>query len=95
MIGEIAAAGLTVVALLLLVPVTVIALQVASALGRRSPGNEPVAGADATPRPSVAVLMPAHDEASGVANAIASVQAQLATADRVLVVADNCSDTTA
>ena len=46
-------------------------------------------------RPSLAVLMPAHDEAAGIATAIDALRTQLATSDRLLVVADNCSDGTA
>ena len=46
-------------------------------------------------RETLVVLMPAHDEASGIAPAIAAVRAQLGTRDRLLVVADNCSDATA
>jgi glycosyltransferase involved in cell wall biosynthesis len=46
-------------------------------------------------RPSIAVLMPAHDEATGIAPVIAAVKASLRQNDRLLVVADNCSDDTA
>ncbi|MBV8781235.1 MAG: WecB/TagA/CpsF family glycosyltransferase, partial [Phycisphaerae bacterium] len=38
---------------------------------------------------------PAHNEAAGVANAIKSVQSQMNEGDRLLVVADNCTDNTA
>ena len=50
---------------------------------------------DPSERASVAVIMPAHDEASGIAAAMASVLPQLHRGDRLLVVADNCSDDTA
>jgi cellulose synthase/poly-beta-1,6-N-acetylglucosamine synthase-like glycosyltransferase len=43
----------------------------------------------------LAVLMPAHDEAAGIGATIASVVPQLGPHDRLLVVADNCSDDTA
>ncbi|HEX6708111.1 MAG TPA: glycosyltransferase family 2 protein [Albitalea sp.] len=46
-------------------------------------------------RPRLAVLMPAHDEAAGIADTLASVRPQLQPGDRLLVVADNCSDDTA
>ena len=46
-------------------------------------------------RPDFTVLMPAHDEAHGIAQSIAAVMAQLGNRDRLLVVADNCSDDTA
>ncbi len=42
-----------------------------------------------------AVLVPAHDEAAGIASVIAAVRAQLRPSDRVIVVADNCTDSTA
>ena len=45
--------------------------------------------------PRVAVLIPAHDEEGCIAGALRSVWAQGRTPDRVIVVADNCSDGTA
>jgi cellulose synthase/poly-beta-1,6-N-acetylglucosamine synthase-like glycosyltransferase len=41
------------------------------------------------------VLIPAHNEAEGIRNALLSAQSQLAPGDRIVVVADNCSDGTA
>ncbi|MGB5958043.1 glycosyltransferase family 2 protein [Pseudomonas sp.] len=46
-------------------------------------------------RPSVAVLVPAHDEASIIGATLASICPQLKDGDRLLVVADNCTDDTA
>jgi cellulose synthase/poly-beta-1,6-N-acetylglucosamine synthase-like glycosyltransferase len=46
-------------------------------------------------RPRVAVLVPAHDESACVLPTLRSIQAQLRPEDRLLVVADNCSDDTA
>ncbi len=46
-------------------------------------------------RPRIAVLVPAHDEAAGIAASLATILPQLAPGDRLLVVADNCSDDTA
>jgi cellulose synthase/poly-beta-1,6-N-acetylglucosamine synthase-like glycosyltransferase len=76
--------------LLLLIPVAVLALQVLAAL----PGyrERPMPGGR---RPSAAVLVPAHDEAAGIAETLRSIAPQLAPGDRLLVVADNCSDDTA
>lgn len=45
--------------------------------------------------PPFAVLMPAHDEAAGIARSVSDVMAQLRPCDRLLVVADNCRDETA
>jgi hypothetical protein len=43
----------------------------------------------------VAILVPAHDEAAGIAATLATLTPQLRAGDRLLVVADNCSDDTA
>ena len=77
-------------ALLLLVPVTVLLAEVLLALTSRDPETlgEGV-------RSRLAVLMPAHNEAPVIADSIRSVLPQLSPADRLLVVADNCSDETA
>jgi cellulose synthase/poly-beta-1,6-N-acetylglucosamine synthase-like glycosyltransferase len=79
-------------AALIAVPSTVFLLEVLLARAGR-----PAAAAVAPTqlRPSVAVLVPAHDESGGIAEALATVVPQLATGDRLLVVADNCSDDTA
>lgn len=45
--------------------------------------------------PPFTVLMPAHDEACGIALSVRAVMAQLRPGDRLVVVADNCSDDTA
>lgn len=47
------------------------------------------------PRQRLAVLMPAHNEASTIAGTLRSIIPQLNETDRVLVVADNCADDTA
>ncbi len=47
------------------------------------------------PRPSVAVLVPAHNEESGIGRTLRAAWAQLDLRDRVVVVADNCTDGTA
>jgi len=57
-----------------------------------APGTEAVSPVTA---PAFAVIMPAHDEARGIGDAILAAQAQLRSIDRLIVVADNCSDDTA
>lgn len=47
------------------------------------------------PRPRTAVLIPAHNESTGVVPTITGLRAQLGPADRLIVIADNCSDDTA
>ncbi|TWT97612.1 N-glycosyltransferase [Botrimarina colliarenosi] len=46
-------------------------------------------------RPCVAVVVPAHNEAPQIPQTLASIRPQLGEGDRVIVVADNCSDATA
>ncbi len=84
-----------VVSVLLLIPSVVLVLQVVSACftkkrlaGSASPVLEGLL-------PSFAVLMPAHNESQGIAQAIQSVLPQCCVRGRLIVVADNCSDDTA
>lgn len=79
-------------ALILLVPSLVFAAE--CFIGALSAGPRRAAGPD-TPRPKVAVLVPAHDEASGIAATLEDLKPQLGPEDRILVVADNCTDDTA
>lgn len=44
---------------------------------------------------SLAVLVPAHNEAGGIGPTLATITPQLRSGDRLVVVADNCTDTTA
>lgn len=78
------------VALSLLVPVSVLSLEVA--LGAASTVNEPSARGE---RRRLAILIPAHDESSMIADTLRSIKPQLTHTDRLLVVADNCTDDTA
>lgn len=61
--------------------------------GRRR--DAPAATPSPTPRPTVAILVPAHDEERGIARTIAAVAPQLGRADRLCVIAHNCTDRTA
>jgi glycosyltransferase involved in cell wall biosynthesis len=60
----------------------------------RKERTSPVA-APGTPPYRTAVLIPAHNEGAGILPTIRDVQAQLGPNDRILVVADNCTDDTA
>jgi len=51
--------------------------------------------AQGTPSTLTTVLIPAHNEGTGILPTIRDVQAQLGPHDRILVVADNCIDETA
>lgn len=51
--------------------------------------------ATAGSRPAVAVLVPAHDEAAVIAATVTRLLGELRAGDRLVVVADNCTDGTA
>ncbi|NMM27759.1 MAG: glycosyltransferase [Glaciimonas sp.] len=76
--------------LLLSLPVLVFATQLAIAMPAERKKH-----ASVSYRPSIAVLVPAHNEAAGIVATLGSIQAQLQVGDRLLVVADNCTDDTA
>src|ERR1700730_9152561 len=78
-------------ALALLVPVTVLAMEVLFALEYDVKSAVPETG----DRRRLAVLVPAHDESPIIASTLRSLIPQLAPDDTLLVVADNCSDDTA
>lgn len=73
----------------LAVPTLFLLLETLAALGPLPPAP---AGEGAR---TVAVLVPAHDEERTLSATLASLQPQLGPADRLLVVADNCTDATA
>src|ERR1700722_8062657 len=77
-------------AVVLALPVLVIFLEVLASLPPRR-----AAGLPAGPRPRIAVLIPAHNEAFSIGRTLASVLHQLAYRDRLVVIADNCADDTA
>ena len=87
---DVAQIALCLLALAILVPVCVLLLQVLMSLPRQR-----VLAMPAGRRPSVAVLIPAHDEALLIATTLRTLSAQLGSGDRMIVIADNCSDDTA
>jgi cellulose synthase/poly-beta-1,6-N-acetylglucosamine synthase-like glycosyltransferase len=78
-------------ALLLLVPVAVLFAEVLLGVAFRAAKNASPVGE----RLPLAIVMPAHNEASGIAKALRTIVPQLVKFDRLIVVADNCSDNTA
>lgn len=76
--------------LVLLVPVLVLLGEIIVAVMPRRPPMARI-----TPAPRLAVLMPAHDEALGIGDTLDSLSGELSPNDRLLVVADNCTDATA
>jgi len=77
-------------AVILLIPVSVLLVQVLCALPPRRPATLPQGR-----RPTVAVVIPAHNESLLIAGTLRRIMPQLAPGDHVLVVADNCTDDTA
>ena len=57
-------------------------------------GLRPITSRAASGEPSIAILIPAHDEAGGITATVAAIRA-VQKAARILVVADNCTDDTA
>lgn len=76
--------------LLLAPPGLVLLLQVVMAMRRL--GAAPAIQGE---RPRVAILVPAHNEAHHIADTLEQLVSQLVPSDRLIVVADNCSDDTA
>lgn len=87
---DIAAAGLLGIGIVLFVPAAVVLAETLASLLPERPRP-----ATAGPRPRLAVLVPAHDEALMIAGTLRGLQEELAPGDRLMVVADNCSDATA
>src|SRR5450631_4215805 len=80
------------IAACLAVPTVVFVIEICAAcfLARRHP-----APTTAQRCGTVAVLIPAHDEAKGILATLNDIKPQLRPTDRLLVVADNCTDDTA
>lgn len=78
------------IGLLLLLPATVLFAEVLLAVTGRD--RTAVAVGE---RPRLAILIPAHDEALVVAQTLSALSPELCVGDRLIVVADNCTDETA
>ena len=78
---------------LLAVPVFFFCIEVLAAV--TLPQRERVLPPINSLRRRVAVLIPAHNESKGLLNTLGDIKAQLQSGDRMLVVADNCTDDTA
>ncbi|MGB7816896.1 MAG: glycosyltransferase family 2 protein [Methylotenera sp.] len=81
---------LSAIAILLLIPSLVILVQVLFACLPKKHDDVILAG-----NTSIVVLIPAHNESSGIIATLNSISSQLKPTDRLLVVADNCIDDTA
>ncbi|MEH2628554.1 cellulose synthase/poly-beta-1,6-N-acetylglucosamine synthase-like glycosyltransferase [Bradyrhizobium sp. AZCC 1719] len=78
---------------LLSVPVAVLLVEVIAAL--KAPRLEPFEAKELNIEKRVAVIVPAHNESVGLVPTLQDVKLQLGAADRLIVIADNCSDDTA
>lgn len=84
-VGAVAFALVALVALL----VFIVVIEILAAMLTRAAQVWP-----AIDRPRVAVIVPAHNEEAGIGRTVKQIGAQLADGDRLIVVADNCSDAT-
>jgi cellulose synthase/poly-beta-1,6-N-acetylglucosamine synthase-like glycosyltransferase len=75
----------------LTVPATIFAVECAAAIMLR---DKPAAKSSGN-RPPIAVLVPAHNEESGISKTLLSIKFEMRAGDRLVVVADNCTDRTA
>ena len=91
MIYTLASSVLAVLTFICLIPVVIFAVECIS--GSWSRGKRPAT--ELQIRPPVAVLIPAHNEALGIAATLNSIRSQIRRGDRIVVVADNCDDETA
>lgn len=87
LIGEII---LVAISILLLIPSLVLMIECVAALfpPRARHGQD-------SPRPRIAVLIPAHNEAAGIGATLETLRGQLTSVDQLVVIADNCTDETA
>ncbi|ANH70950.1 glycosyltransferase family 2 protein [Mitsuaria sp. 7] len=93
LLSTVSAVGWTlmlVISLLVLTPAALVLWQVVLAL---QPDRRKLPAFERPPR--IAVIMPAHNEGRGLRPTLMQALAQLGTLDRIVVVADNCSDDTA
>lgn len=77
-------------ALLLFIPIGVLFFECSAALW-----GAPRVNARSEQSPRVAILIPAHNEALGIAAMLQALLPQLAQEARIIVIADNCTDRTA
>lgn len=76
---------------ILLIPTVVLFIEVVLALPRKAENSH-----FASPRSMrVGIIVPAHNEGAGLLPTLHDLQSQITVGDRIVVVADNCSDDTA
>jgi cellulose synthase/poly-beta-1,6-N-acetylglucosamine synthase-like glycosyltransferase len=80
-----------VIALILLLPISVLFIECSAAVL----SNKSFTWDTQFSRPRIAVLVPAHNEATGISRTLQTLLPQLTQQDRLIVIADNCDDSTA
>lgn len=83
---------LSALAIAVLIPITVLLSECLLALLPDQP-SPPSPRLDRSP--TIAVLMPAHNEALGIGSTLQALSPQIRPPDRLVVIADNCEDATA
>lgn len=83
------------IALLLAIPVVTLFLECTAAVFSSPKTTNATDLPVLSPAPRIAVLVPAHDEAGGIRLVLEGLLPQLSSQDRLVVIADNCSDDTA
>jgi cellulose synthase/poly-beta-1,6-N-acetylglucosamine synthase-like glycosyltransferase len=86
---------LVISAALLALPVAILLIEVIAAITSSRRHTGPHISANYDLNRSVVVLVPAHNESTAVSPTLADIKQQLRASDRMLVVADNCTDDTA
>ena len=84
--------ALALIALIAAIPAFFLSLQLFCSLGN---ARRAVPASDAAGAATLTVLVPAHNEATHLLTALESIGSQIDRRDRIVVVADNCSDDTA
>ncbi|MBD2750540.1 glycosyltransferase [Microvirga sp. BT688] len=86
---------LTLAATLVCLPSVTLALEILGASALKNPAKLAFRTGRSTRPGPIAVLVPAHNEEAGILTTLQDITAQLRPGDRLLVVADNCTDNTA
>lgn len=81
-------------ALVLLIPVLLLLIQILFAVVAKARSSNVIAQS-LQPKPSVGVLVPAHNEEQGLEVTLRAIFPQLSSQDQLVVIADNCTDNTA
>lgn len=85
--------ALLILALLLSLPTAVLLVEIIAAL--KSVKTVPAIPVETNSPQRLAVIVPAHNESNGIVPTIEDIKPQLKPGDRLIVVADNCTDDTA